>query len=77
MKKFEEVSRINRESLFHLKLKDLTKLPESIMLVGNEAHNGTGNYTAVETFDVTRFLDNEIAEIRNRGDYHTVYVYAD
>lgn len=65
------------ENLFHLKLKDLGKLPESIMLVGKEVRGGTGNYNATETFRVTDFLDNEIAEIRNRGGYHTVYVYAE
>ena len=62
--------------MYRLYLKDLGKLPESIMLVDRlEDSKHDGNYSAYETFNVTDYLDNEICEIRNRGGYHTVYVY--
>jgi hypothetical protein len=48
------------------------------MLVSREeGEKGTGDYNAYETFRVTDYLDHEICEIRNRGGYHTVYVYED
>jgi len=63
--------------MLHLSLNDLKVMPESIMLVDREeAGDGSGNYNAVETFNVEVYRYCEICEIRNRGGYHTVYVYA-
>lgn len=68
--------RRNDAGFYTLYLKDLKFLPNSIMLVNrHEGSKGTGSYNAVETFRVSDYLNNEICEIRNRGRYHTVYVY--
>jgi len=70
--------RRNDAGFYTLYLKDLKFLPDSIMLVDrDEGSKGTGEYNAIETFKVNDYLDNEICEIRNRGNYHTVYVYDD
>ena len=67
-----------RAGNYYLRLSDLKILPESIMLVSRaEGSKGTGDYNAAETFEVMHYLHNEICEIRNRGGYHTVYVYED